>query len=344
MVGRTDKLAPKRNIENWKAKTVDLSRVLARPRVPLSVGRYCQITQDHGLEQTLDAQTLIPLCQPALERGERVAATLPIHNANRVTGTMLGSQVTQRYGAEGLPEDTIRLHFQGSAGQSFGAFLPPGITLDLEGDANDYVGKGLSGGKIIVRPPERATFVPEENIIIGNVAFYGATSGQAYIGGMAGERFCVRNSGLHAVVEAVGDHGCEYMTGGRVVVLGATGRNFGAGMSGGIAYVLDDGGVGDFARRCNRDMVDLERMEPDETDEVRAMIQRHVNATGSRRGGAILARWDELAPQFVKVMPRDYKRMLQTMHDIQRTGLSGEAAIMAAFEMNKADVTRVSGN
>ena len=241
MVGRTDKLVPKRNIEHWKAKTVDLSRVLARPRVPASVGRYCQIAQDHGLEQTLDAQTLIPLCQPALERGERVSATLPIHNDNRVTGTMLGSQVTQRYGAEGLPEDTIHLHFQGSAGQSFGAFLPPGITLELEGDANDYVGKGLSGGVIVVRPPERATFVPEENIIIGNVAFYGATSGQAYIGGMAGERFCVRNSGVHAVVEAVGDHGCEYMTGGRVVILGPTGRNFGAGMSGGIAYVLDEG-------------------------------------------------------------------------------------------------------
>ena len=209
-------------------------------RVPLSVGRYCQIAQNHELEQTLDAQVLVPLCEPALERGEPVSATLPIRNANRVTGTMLGSEVTQRYGAEGLPEDTIRLHFQGSAGQSFGAFLPPGITLELEGDANDYVGKGLSGGKIIVRPPERATFVPEENIIIGNVAFYGATSGEAYIRGMAGERFCVRNSGVHAVVEAVGDHGCEYMTGGRVVVLGATGRNFGAGMSGGIAYVLDE--------------------------------------------------------------------------------------------------------
>ena len=347
MVGRTDKLVPKRNIEHWKAKTVDLSRVLARPRVPASVGRYCQIAQDHGLEQTLDAQTLIPLCQPALERGERVSATLPIHNDNRVTGTMLGSQVTQRYGAEGLPEDTIHLHFQGSAGQSFGAFLPPGITLELEGDANDYVGKGLSGGVIVVRPPERATFVPEENIIIGNVAFYGATSGQAYIGGMAGERFCVRNSGVHAVVEAVGDHGCEYMTGGRVVVLGPTGRNFGAGMSGGIAYVLDEGahgGAGEFAQRCNRDMVVLERMDPAEAAEVKAMIRRHVEATGSRRGAAVLSRWAELAPQFVKVMPRDYKRMLQAMRDVQRSGLSGEAAVMAAFELNKADVTRVSGN
>ena len=342
MVGRTDKLVPKRNIDHWKAKTVDLSRVLARPRVPASVGRYCQIAQNHELEQTLDAQVLVPLCRPALERGERVSATLPIRNANRVTGTILGSEVTQRYGAEGLPEDTIRLHFQGSAGQSFGAFLPPGITLDLEGDANDYVGKGLSGGVIIVRPPEGAGFVPGENIIIGNVAFYGATSGQAYIGGMAGERFCVRNSGVHAVVEAIGDHGCEYMTGGRVVVLGATGRNFGAGMSGGIAYVLD--AAGDFATRCNRDMVDLERMAPDEADAVRAMIGRHVAATGSQRGRALLERWTEVAPQFVKVMPRDYKRMLQAMHDVQRTGLSGDAAVMAAFELNKADAARVSGN
>ena len=326
--------------------------MLARTRVPLSVGRYYQIPQNHELEQTLDARVLVPLCEPALARGEPVSATLPIRNANRVTGTMLGSEVTQRYGAEGLPEDTIQLHFQGSAGQSFGAFLPPGITLELEGDANDYVGKGLSGGKIVVRPPERATFVPEENIIIGNVAFYGATSGQAYIRGMAGERFCVRNSGLHAVVEAIGDHGCEYMTGGRVVVLGATGRNFGAGMSGGIAYVLDEGaegggaegGVGDFPARCNRDMVALEHLEPAEAAEVKTMIQRHVAATGSERGRAVLAQWDAMSPKFVKVMPKDYKRMLQAIQDVKRTGLSGEAAIMAAFELNKSDVARVSGN
>jgi len=347
MVGRTDKLVPRQDLDHWKARTVDLSRILARPEVPPSVGRYCQISQNHELEQTLDAQVLVPLCQPALERREPVSATLPIRNSNRVTGTILGSEVTQRFGAEGLPEDTIRLHFQGSAGQSFGAFLPPGITLDLEGDANDYVGKGLSGGKIIVRPPESATFVPEENIIIGNVAFYGATSGHAYICGMAGERFCVRNSGLHAVVEAIGDHGCEYMTGGRVVVLGPTGRNFGAGMSGGIAYVLDEaagGGAGDFASRCNREMVDLERMEPEEAGEVRAMIQRHADATGSARARAVLAHWDEKAPQFVKVMPRDLKRVLAAMQSIRRTGLSGDAAIMAAFELNKSDAARVSGN
>ena len=342
MVGRTDKLAPRRNVDHWKAKTVDLSRILARPNVPPSVGRYCQISQNHELEETLDARVLVPLCRPALERGEPVSATLPIRNSNRVTGTILGSEVTQRYGAEGLPEDTIRLHFQGSAGQSFGAFLPPGITLDLEGDANDYVGKGLSGGKIIIHPPEGTTFRAEENIIIGNVAFYGATSGEAYIRGMAGERFCVRNSGVHAVVEAIGDHGCEYMTGGRVVVLGRTGRNFGAGMSGGIAYILDD--TGDFRDRCNREMVDLEAMEPQEAEEIRGMIERHVAATGSSRGRLVLDLWDDLAPKFVKVMPRDYKRMLRALQDIKRIGLSGDAAIMAAFELNKADASRVSGN
>ena len=193
---------------------------------------------------------LLPLCTPALERGERVSATLPIRNINRVVGTIVGSEVTRRYGADGLPEDTIDLTFIGSAGQSFGAFVPKGMTLRLEGDANDYLGKGLSGGKIIVYPPRDAPFKAEENIIIGNVAFYGATSGEAYISGMAGERFCVRNSGIHAVVEAVGDHGCEYMTGGRVVVLGPTGRNFAAGMSGGVAYVLDETGV--FSNHCNQ--------------------------------------------------------------------------------------------
>jgi len=342
MVGQSDKLVPRRNVEHWKAKEVDLSRILARPRVPLSVGRYYQVPQNHELEQTLDSQVLIPLCQPAIERAEPVRATLPIRNANRTTGTMLGSEITRRYGAAGLPEDTIRLSFQGSAGQSFGAFLPPGITLELEGDANDYVGKGLSGGKIIIRPPEGATFVPEENIIIGNVAFYGATGGQAYIRGMAGERFCVRNSGLHAVVESIGDHGCEYMTGGRVVVLGPTGRNFGAGMSGGIAYVLDE--IGDFPRRCNREMVLLEPMDPEEAAEVRRMIECHVEATHSQRAQDILTRWDEMVPRFVKVMPKDYKRMLQAIEDVKRAGLSGETAIMAAFELNKADAARVSGN
>jgi glutamate synthase (NADPH/NADH) large chain len=260
-----------------------------------------------------------------------------------VVGTILGSEVTRRYGAEGLPEDTIRLRFQGSAGQSFGAFVPQGITLVLEGDSNDYIGKGLSGGKMIVYPPEGSTFVAEENIIIGNVAFYGATSGEAYVRGVAGERFCVRNSGIHAVVEGVGDHGCEYMTGGWVVVLGKTGRNFAAGMSGGIAYVLD--WDGDFHTRCNREMVELERLEEvEEIEAVKGMIQRHAEYTHSELGWRVLGRWDELRPRFVKVMPKDYKRMLEAFQRVEEAGLSGDEAVMVAFEQNKNDLARVSGN
>jgi len=271
-----------------------------------------------------------------------VRATLPIHNVNRVVGTITGSEVTRRYGAEGLPEDTIRIRFKGSAGQSFGAFLPKGMTFILEGDANDYIGKGLSGGKIIVYPPAGSTFVPEDNIIIGNVAFYGATSGEAYINGMAGERFCVRNSGMNAVVEAVGDHGCEYMTGGRVVVLGATGRNFAAGMSGGFAYVLDE--QGDFHVRCNQQMCDLERIEDAaEAEEVRRMVQRHFDYTRSPRAFKVLGAWDHWLPRFVKVAPRDYKRMLACIKKAHDQGLAGEEAIMVAFEENARDLARVGG-
>jgi glutamate synthase (ferredoxin) len=272
-----------------------------------------------------------------------VRAALLIKNTNRVVGTILGSEVTRRYGAGGLPEDTIRLHFKGSAGQSFGAFIPRGITLILEGDSNDYIGKGLSGGKIIVYPPEGSTFVPEENIIIGNVAFYGATGGEAYIRGMSGERFCVRNSGVHAVIEAVGDHGCEYMTGGRVVVLGPTGRNFAAGMSGGIAYVLDE--AGDFHHRCNQEMVFLERLDDQhEIKEVGRLIGRHAEYTNSERARFILDRWEEMVPKFVKILPKDYKRVLEAMKRVEEAGLSGEEATMAAFEANKLDLARVSGN
>jgi glutamate synthase (NADPH/NADH) large chain len=251
--------------------------------------------------------------------------------------------VTRRYGVTGLPEDTIRLRFQGSAGQSFGAFIPKGITLVLEGDSNDYIGKGLSGGKIIVYPPEGSTFVPEENIIIGNVAFYGATGGQAYIRGMAGERFCVRNSGVHAVVEGVGDHGCEYMTGGRVVVLGSTGRNFGAGMSGGVAYVLDE--AGDFPRRCNQEMVYLERLDDEaEIKELEGMVRQHAEYTNSELAWRILSDWGTKIPKFVKIMPKDYKRMLEAFDRVKAAGLSGEEAVMSAFELNKNDQARVSGN
>jgi glutamate synthase (ferredoxin) len=343
MIGRTDRLEPKRAVDHLKARGLDFSNILYQPDVPPEVGRYCQIPQDHGLEKALDNLVLLDLCKPALERREPVEAILPIHNTNRVVGTILGSELTKRYGAEGLPEDTIRLHFRGSAGQSFGAFIPRGITLTLEGDSNDYIGKGLSGGKIIVYPPKGSTFVPEENIIIGNVAFYGATAGEAYIRGMAGERFCVRNSGVNAVVEAVGDHGCEYMTGGRVVVLGPTGRNFAAGMSGGIAYVLDE--TDDFDRLCNKEMVHLERLDDaEEIEEIRELIRKHADYTRSSRARKILAIWDEVVPKFVKVMPRDYKRMLQAMKRVQEAGLSGEEAIMAAFEENKHDLARVSGN
>jgi glutamate synthase (ferredoxin) len=294
------------------------------------------------LEKALDKTTLLKLCEPALERGEKVTATLEIKNVNRVVGTLLGSEITRRHGAQGLPEDTVTLHFKGSAGQSFGAFMPRGLTWILEGDANDYLGKGLSGGKIIVYPPEGSTFVAEENIITGNVAFYGATAGEAYIGGMAGERFCVRNSGIAAVVEAVGDHGCEYMTGGRVVVLGPTGRNFAAGMSGGVAYVLDE--AGDFSLRCNQQMVLLERPEnAEELEEIRQLIQRHAHYTRSRRALKVLALWEQMAPRFVKVMPKDYKRVLQSIRRVKEAGLGGEDAIMAAFEENARDVARVGG-
>ncbi|MEZ0535780.1 glutamate synthase large subunit [Caldicellulosiruptoraceae bacterium PP1] len=343
MIGRTDKLEMKKVIDNYKAKGIDLSNILYQPNVPAEYGRYCQMPQDHQLDKSLDKKVLLDLCKPALEKGEKVSATLPIKNTNRVVGTILGSEVSRRYGEEGLPEDTITLHFQGSAGQSFGAFVPKGITLILEGDSNDYIGKGLSGGKIIVYPPKESTFVPEENIIIGNVAFYGATKGEAYIRGAAGERFCVRNSGVHAVVEAVGDHGCEYMTGGRVVVLGPTGRNFAAGMSGGIAYVLDEDGT--FEVRCNKEMVDIELLDDqNDINELKTMIENHVKYTDSELGKRILNNFDEILPKFKKVMPRDYKRMLQAIKKVQEQGLSGEEALMAAFEANNKDLARIGGN
>ena len=310
MVGHTECIEMRTAVEHWKARGLDFSAILYKPNVPEMVGRNCQVTQDHGLEKSLDYTALLDLCKPALEEGRAVSATLPVRNVHRAVGTMLGGEVTRRYGAEGLPGDTIRLQFKGSAGQSFGAFVPSGITLTLEGDANDYVGKGLSGGKIIVFPPKDSTFAPEENVVIGNVALYGATSGEAYIYGIAGERFCVRNSGAHAVVESVGDHGCEYMTGGRVVVLGPTGRNFAAGMSGGIAYVLDEQGC--FAEQCNREMVALTPLEnAEEIEAVKDMVFRHAEYTGSRRAAEVLLQWDEVLPKFVRVIPNDYARVLE---------------------------------
>ncbi|HUC92641.1 MAG TPA: glutamate synthase large subunit [Paenibacillus sp.] len=343
MVGRSDMLETKQAIDHYKAKGLDLTPLLYQPEVPANAPRYCVQEQNHGLDDSLDVKQLLPLAQPALEKGEAVSATLPVANTNRVVGTIVGSEVTRRYGAAGLPEDTIRFHFVGSAGQSFGAFVPKGMTLSLEGDSNDYVGKGLSGGKIIIAPSPKATFKAEENVIIGNTAFYGATGGEAYIRGIAGERFAVRNSGVKVVVEGTGDHGCEYMTGGRVVVLGATGRNFAAGMSGGIAYIYD--AAGDFYRHCNMEMVGLERLEDEaEIEEVQTMIRRHVEYTGSAVGKAVLNDWPNALPKFVKVIPKDFKRMLEQIEKMHDSGLEGEAALLAAFEANMRDLARVGGN
>ena len=298
-------------VNQWKGSGLDLSALLFKPEVDAAVGTYCSQSQDHGLERALDHQ-LIAKAQSAIEQRTPVAFEIPIRNRNRAVGATLSWEISKRYGDDGLPPDTIRTHLRGSAGQSFGAFLAKGVQFTLEGDANDYLGKGLSGGRLIVRPPDAATFVPEDNIIIGNVALYGATAGEAFVQGMAGERFAVRNSGVRAVVEGVGDHGCEYMTGGRVAVLGPTGRNFAAGMSGGIAYVLDE--AGDFSIRHNPEMSALERLEeqPD-IDELRAMIERHIEFTGSQHGQRVLNNFDALIPKFVKIMPHAYKRVLDEM-------------------------------
>jgi glutamate synthase domain-containing protein 2/glutamate synthase domain-containing protein 3 len=308
MVGRADKLEMREAVEHWKAKGVDLSRILQQPDIPEGAARHCVRAQEHGLEQALDVD-LIQRAAHALESATPVEIHLPIRNVHRTVGTRLGSEVTRRFGGHGLAEDTIRVQFTGSAGQSFGAFAPRGLTLALEGDANDFWGKGLSGGKLIVYPPRKSTFASHENVIIGNVSLYGATSGEAYVRGVAGERFAVRNSGALAVVEGVGDHGCEYMTGGRVVVIGRTGRNFAAGMSGGVAYVLDVDG--DFQRRCNLDMIELETLAATEDLEmVRKLLRRHVRYTNSGRAVRLLADWQEESARFVKIIPRDYKRVL----------------------------------
>ncbi len=309
IIGRSDLLDMRRAVDHWKAQGLDLSAILYRPDVGPEVAQRRVTSQDHGLERALD-QELLKLAAPALEAGEPVTIEMPIRNVNRTVGTILGSELSRRHGFKGLPDDTIAIKFAGSAGQSFGAFVPSGITLRLEGDANDYIAKGLSGGKIIVYPPKASTFVPEENILIGNVALYGATSGSLFARGVAGERFAVRNSGAVAVVEGTGDHCCEYMTGGRVLVLGQTGRNFGAGMSGGIAYAYDE--TGDFATHCNMGMVYLEPLDdPEELDLVRGLMERHLEYTGSTVAANLLSQWPKIAERFVKVMPRDYRRALE---------------------------------
>jgi glutamate synthase (ferredoxin) len=342
MVGRTDILESKGAIAHWKAKNIDLSNLLYQPEAGAEVGRYQQIAQDHGLDKSLDITTLLDLCKDSIEHGKPTKATLPICNVNRAVGTILGNEITKKHW-HGLPEDTVHLHFQGSAGQSFGAFIPKGVTLELEGDANDYIGKGLSGGKIILYPSPKSTFIAAENVIVGNVALYGATSGEIYINGMAGERFCVRNSGVSAIVESIGDHGCEYMTGGQVIVLGTTGRNFAAGMSGGVAYILDE--QGDFATRCNTQMVGLETLsDAEEIGKLKGSIEKHAQYTKSQKGISVLANWDEMVPKFVKVMPRDYKRVLQAIQNALASGLSGDDALNAAFEENSRDVARIGGS
>jgi glutamate synthase (NADPH/NADH) large chain len=308
MVGRVDMLDARHAVDHWKAKGLDLSTILYRPQVPSRVARRCVQAQDHGLDEALDYK-LIDHAREAIENGTPVEIKLPIRNIHRTVGAMMSGEIVRKHGSAGLPDDTIHCSFSGSAGQSFGAFLARGATLELEGDANDYVGKGLSGGRIVVYPPHTSTFLPEENILIGNVALYGATSGEAFFNGMAGERFAVRNSGATAVVEGLGDHGCEYMTNGLVVVLGKCGRNFAAGMSGGIAYVLDE--KGDFAdKRCNHGDVDLEPVPPDDYAQLRSLIARHVEATASPRGQWVLENWDAMREKFVKVFPREYRRVL----------------------------------
>jgi glutamate synthase domain-containing protein 3 len=328
MIGRTDKLQVRTDRLNWKTERLDFSDVLFPAEPGPGVDVYKCIPQDHGLEKALD-QTLLQLCAPALERRAHVRVELPIRNVHRTVGAMLAGEVARRHGRDGLPEGTIELVFQGSAGQSFGAFITSGMDLELEGDANDYVGKGMAGGVIAVRAPREATFRTEENILIGNVALYGATGGEAYFRGVAGERFAVRNSGALTVVEGVGDHGCEYMTGGRVVVIGGTGRNFAAGMSGGIAFVLDEGG--DFRARCNLGMVDLEPLvDTEDVETVKDLLARHIRFTQSPVAARLLVDWGRSRHHFVKVIPQDYKRVMAAIKKAQETGMSVDEAVMSS--------------
>jgi glutamate synthase (NADPH/NADH) large chain len=327
-IGHAEVLDTRQAIEHWKASGLDLTPILHVPDFDESVqDRHCTKTQDHGLDRALD-NTLIQLCEGALADGTPVTLELPIRNVNRTVGTMLGYELTTRHGGAGLPDNTIKITFTGSAGQSFGAFLPRGITMRLVGDANDYVGKGLSGGRLIVAPGSESSFVAEDNVVAGNVILYGATAGELFLRGVVGERFAVRNSGAIAVVEGVGDHGCEYMTGGRVVVLGPTGRNFGAGMSGGIAYIHDPDRT--FATLVNHEMVDLDPLEDDDREFLREVIRKHHEETGSAVAQRILERWRREVEHFAKVMPKDYKRVLEAARVAEERGLSVDEAIMAA--------------
>ncbi len=329
MIGQVDRIETKKAINHWKAQGLNFTNILYKPTPYAGTDMYCTKKQDHGLEHSLDVETLVPLCKDALEDGKPVYVVLQVLNTDRSVGTILGYHITKKYGGTGLAADTIKAHFNGSAGMSFGAFVPKGVTMTLEGDANDYLGKGLSGGKIVVFPPRKSRFVPEENIIVGNVCLYGATSGEVYIRGLAGERFAVRNSGVTTVVEGIGDHGCEYMTGGRVLIIGPTGRNFGAGMSGGIAYVLAD--KEDFRIQCNLDMVNLDNVEEDEDIEsIKVMLNKHEEVTQSTVAKKILDNWNDYQSKFIKVMPQDYKRILAALKRARAEGTSEDEAVMEA--------------
>ena len=357
MIGRPDLLLMNNTIDHWKANGLDLSRILYKPDMGPGVATHHTETQDHGLEKALDHQLILE-SKPALDNGQSVRIETNIKNTNRTFGTMLSGEVASKFGQRGLPDNSIYIKAKGSAGQSFGAFLAKGITIELEGDSNDYVGKGLSGGNIIAYPPPNSKFIAEDNMIIGNVALYGAIEGECYFRGIAGERFAVRNSGATAVVEGVGDHCCEYMTGGVIVVLGSTGRNFAAGMSGGIAYVLNESD--DFEKRCNMAMVELEPIADEDkmledrghqggdlethgmvdimedmtgydTLRLRKLIENHVHFTKSNLGRRILNNWDVYLTKFVKVMPVDYKRALKEMQT-------------RANESDKSEVDMAVGN
>ena len=333
LIGRADLLETRKGISHWKSKGLDFSRIFHMPDMPKDVARHHCETQDHGLSEALD-NTLISRAKPALEKREKVSFEATIRNLNRTVGAMLSGEVARRFGNEGLPHDTIAIKLAGTAGQSFGAFLAHGITLELTGQANDYVGKGLSGGRVIVKPPAQFRGDPLQNIIVGNTVLYGATSGEAYFRGVAGERFCVRNSGASAVIEGTGDHGCEYMTGGTVAVLGATGRNFAAGMSGGVAYVLDEDGA--FRNRCNLAMVELEPVTDAVTPAshlglsdavlLKSLIESHAKYTGSQRAIDILANWPKWSRAFVKVMPTEYRRALNELAQKNAALLKQKAA------------------
>jgi glutamate synthase domain-containing protein 3 len=331
MVGRVDLLDAQEAVDHWKAQGLDFSAILYNPPVPSRVSRRRVQAQDHGLEQALDHKILGQVAA-TLETLSPIEVNFAIRNIHRSVGSMLSGEIARRYGSEGLPEDTIRIQLSGAAGQSLGAFLAKGVTLTLEGEANDYVGKGLSGGRVVVHPPRGSGFAAEENIIIGNVALYGATSGEAFFNGIAGERFAVRNSGSTAVVEGVGDHGCEYMTNGLVIVLGSCGRNFAAGMSGGLAYVFDE--RGDFTeKRCNLDSVDLEPLlDEQDLQVVRDLVARHLQLTGSRRAKAILNNWQEAVSRFIKVFPHEFKRVLGASRSDQAYVPGRAVAVLAQSE------------